>query len=455
IRDRAYILLTVSIALFGVFLAGVHGTAYQYLYPDFPWIQNRDYTIFSPAIMISMLLFTVDYLELRKNNPAIYKYVKFWILFLGSTMIAFPFLIGNYPALIFQSISGAGLLFTLFQISIGAYLSFKRYRPAYFYMLSFSLFFLSLIIGILTVLSVFPPSPVTALSFQVGFALILILLSIGLADKINILKNSLREANELLEQKVTERTSELSSALSVIHYDLQTAQKIQVNILPGKLEGIGELDIAVKYIPMNKVGGDIYDVTNLQNGKIRVFLADATGHGVQAALMTMSIHSEYQHIKDYQLQPGEILSILNNEYFHRYALLNTYFTCILIDIDIQNDRVIYSSAGHPEQICLVSGKASRFRCSGKLMGVLKDSVYKSEEFDFGKGDRLVLFTDGIFEEFHPNDGEFGEERLFNAIDLQKIIPVKEFSESIIKEVSDFLSGHEQQDDITLLVIERK
>jgi serine phosphatase RsbU (regulator of sigma subunit) len=281
----------------------------------------------------------------------------------------------------------------------------------------------------------------------------LILLALGTADKINFLKNNLKVANESLEEKVEARTTELKDALAKIKSDLKTAQKIQMNILPKTKLNWDSLNISASYLPLDEVGGDLYDITRLENGNIRIFLADATGHGIQAALMTMSIHSEYQNVKDFALSPGEVLSILNKHYYLRYYYLNAYFTCILVDIDLKRGKLYYSSAGHPDQILFHAQSQTLLQSVGKLMGVIKDVTYKTLEVDFLKGNRLLLFTDGIFEEMNLKEEEFGEERFLQFAQTNKEIPIADFAQTSIDHVFSFLDGGTMQDDITLLIID--
>ncbi|HMW06754.1 MAG TPA: SpoIIE family protein phosphatase [Leptospiraceae bacterium] len=453
IREKVHLYSSVSIVFYLLITLGIHGTSYQYLYPDFPWIQNRDYTIFTPLVTLFIVLYTNEYLDLKVTLPKVYKILKLFNAFTLGMAFTFPFLVEQFSKLIFQFILNFCFFFVVFAFLLGAYLSVKRYRPAYFFMSSFSVFFVSIVIAFLTVNTFLPASFLGYWSFQIGFSSMLILLALGTADKINYLKNNLKEANEFLEYKVDKRTQELKEAIAKIKIDLKTASKIQKNILPKNKTSIQKLKISTEYLPLEEVGGDFYDITELQNGVIRIFLADATGHGIQAALMTMSIYSEYQNIKEYQLDAGEILNILNKQYYYRYYYLNAYFTCILVDIDLEKKKIYYSSAGHPDQILFLENKTTLLKSSGKLMGVLKDVLYKTCEEDFREGSRLLLFTDGIFEELNKEGEEFGEERFLEGATANRYLPNEEFPQKTIQSVFQFMNGSSLQDDITLLTID--
>ena len=117
-----------------------------------------------------------------------------------------------------------------------------------------------------------------------------------------------------------------------IKRDLVLAKKIQDSILPKNLSDITHLNISTFYSPMDEVGGDFFDITQLHEGQIRIFLADATGHGIQGALITMAIKSEYESLKMNIPDPKDLLEFLNNEFLRKFHSINAFFSCILPDL---------------------------------------------------------------------------------------------------------------------------
>ena len=153
-----------------------------------------------------------------------------------------------------------------------------------------------------------------------------------------------------IEQKVKERTSELNETLLLIKQDLNFAKRIQKRLLPKDNERVENLRIISRYKPMDEVGGDFFDVTRLDGNIVRILIADATGHGVQAALITMLIKSEYEGLKNVMDSPAKLLQMMNNLFFTKYLHLDTFFSCFIIDIDLQKETLCYASAGHPKRI---------------------------------------------------------------------------------------------------------
>ena len=285
-----------------------------------------------------------------------------------------------------------------------------------------------------------------------------------LADRISILKDQKAKAEEQarlnleklnldLEQKVEERTKELNNTLYAIKQDLNFAKKIQTKILPSGREVFGNLKITSRYIPMEEVGGDFFDIVELENKVIRVFIADASGHGVQAALITMLIKSEFESIKYSVDSPAVLLQMLNDFFYNKYSSLNSLFTCFLVDIDEQNETLCFASAGHPSQI-LISQKELQFLDrTGRILGAWKDTNITEVKTSFKKTDKLFLFTDGIFEEFNSKNEEFGEDNLFETIKSNQKEDVELLLDKVLERLNEFRCCTPICDDITLIGIE--
>ena len=245
------------------------------------------------------------------------------------------------------------------------------------------------------------------------------------------------ELNKNLEKKVEERTNELHAAFNklnetylsliekerIMELDLRTAKNIQQNTLPKKLK-IGGLSFEARYLPLFEAGGDVYDIAEVEPGYIRVFLADATGHGVQAALITMIIKSEYENLKSIVKYPHELLNMLNERFVMVYKALNFFFTCVIVDIDLTQGKLYYSSSAHPEQYIIKKDGIVPLVTSAKPVGVLLEADYQMKELEYKLGDKIILFTDGLFEEFDKDGNEFGEERIKDNFNKMRLTPLQ-------------------------------
>ncbi|OHD57163.1 MAG: hypothetical protein A2Y33_09580 [Spirochaetes bacterium GWF1_51_8] len=244
---------------------------------------------------------------------------------------------------------------------------------------------------------------------------------------------------------------ELQKKENLTSIDLQIAKKIQANILPRNTDKFENCEFHIKYLPLTMIGGDVYDIVEMKPGFFRVFLADATGHGIQAALLTMLIKSEYEKMKEVISQPEELLEILNNEFILHYSL-NFFFSCIILDIDMNHGKLTYSSAGHPDQYFIRNKKAVALKPTGKMIGMKQNLIYQFKTLDFKPKDKIVLFTDGLFEEFDPSGTLWGEDRVGEIIRDNSSKPVDKIMDDVLSHLEIYLHGKRKNDDITLIGI---
>ncbi|RHX94929.1 hypothetical protein DLM76_06230 [Leptospira yasudae] len=270
-----------------------------------------------------------------------------------------------------------------------------------------------------------------------------------------LLRESRKDKRKLSEERRTieELMAQLNKSFHIIKKDLSTAKRIQKSMLPSGYEEFSELKIRAEYIPKDEVGGDFYDVTRTGPGTYRLFLADATGHGVQGALITMAIKVAYEFVKQSGKRPGEILEILNDDFISKFRSLNLYYTCILADLDLNKGVLRYSSAGHPEQILLHDSEFMLLHKTGRMIGLSPASIYKDRIQKLVPGDRLFLFSDGLFEELNSRKEFYGEERLQALIRENLGRSAKEIVDLVLEDLRDFTKENNFQDDLTVLSIQ--
>jgi phosphoserine phosphatase RsbU/P len=282
------------------------------------------------------------------------------------------------------------------------------------------------------------------------------------SENYNLAAVEINEIRTDLETKITERTEELSNAYdnlnkvySQIQADLTLAKRIQKKIMPENLDSFGGLNLIVHYYPMADIGGDIYDIFQISPGCIRFFLADAIGHGIQAALITMIIKSEYEKVKTIE-STKELLEWLNKSFTDLYISLNAFFSCIVVDIDTLNNKIRYASAGHPNQIIISNNTIEFLKHTGKLIGIKRDTEYDFVEKDIHTHDKVFLYTDGLFEQFNDNDEGLTERNIIEIIEKNKTYPASAIDGAILKNLREYIGVKEDlllSDDITLISIE--
>lgn len=260
---------------------------------------------------------------------------------------------------------------------------------------------------------------------------------------------------------IIRRFQDISGRLSANERELEIARLVQKEVLPSELslEQFAELEIVVSYLPQSgNVGGDYYSITPLREGLASIAIADATGHGIQAALSTMQIDVLIRENMEIT-QPHEKLTNINSILTRSMSSKN-FFTCFVLNL--YHNRIEYSSAGHPEQL-LYHGREkilARIHTRGKPIGLLPDPSLEMKTEPVAQGDYIILYSDGVYEEFDDKEEQLGLEGFFGLVQdaiesLGDGLNPHELQTAILHSLSRYNQGRAYQDDVTLIVIKMK
>jgi serine phosphatase RsbU (regulator of sigma subunit) len=268
----------------------------------------------------------------------------------------------------------------------------------------------------------------------------------------------LRAANEEV-RRVNDRLSEALRVLEErdrrITDDLEQARRFQERILPAPPEA-DRLRFSVFYRPAELVGGDVYDIWERSPGHFRVFLADATGHGVQAALRTMLLKAEYDRIKIEAKAPEELLVALNGRIAAVYPGLELQCTASCLDVELGPEgsaRVRYATAAHPPLLHVQRAQTVSVYQPGPFLGVVPHIELEQVELTLQAGERLLVYSDGLAEQWNAQGSEFGIERVEAAL-ADRTVDLEAAVNRLIADWDAFLGGRTPDDDATLVGIER-
>jgi serine phosphatase RsbU (regulator of sigma subunit) len=268
----------------------------------------------------------------------------------------------------------------------------------------------------------------------------------------------LRAANEEI-RRVNARLSETLRVLEQrdrhITNDLEQARRFQQRILPDP-PAADRLAFAILYRPAELVGGDVYDIWERAPGTFRVFLADATGHGVQAALRTMILKAEYDRIKIDARGPEHALMALNTKISAVYPGLELQCTASCFDISVDGDgrgSVRYATAAHPPLLVIGDSAPKTVYQPSPFLGVVPDIALEPVEVELRRGDRVLIYSDGLEEQWNGNGQEFGIERVEAAIG-DRDHRIDQAVQRLGADWDAFLAGSRPEDDATLIAVER-
>lgn len=244
----------------------------------------------------------------------------------------------------------------------------------------------------------------------------------------------------------------LKAAQQNIKDELRLARTIQQGILPKRAPVFEGLRIAMTYHPVAEVGGDIYDFIQFSPTRLGIFIGDASGHGLASAFVgTISKMSLYHNSKE-EMPVNELLSRINKDLLNNIHTSH-YVTCFWGIIDTAAGTISYSRAGHPLPILLKKdGTVKRLTSTGTFIGILEGVTYEAYEQQLENGDRLFLFTDGIYEALERTEKSkemLGYDRFVQYLFECNCLPFNKVLSSVQHQLGNFVYN----DDYTLIAIE--
>ena len=243
--------------------------------------------------------------------------------------------------------------------------------------------------------------------------------------------------------------------LVALQNELDVASKIQQGILPASFpEGEG-FEVYGNMAPARNVGGDFFDVINLENDRLGLAVADVSDKGVPAALFMMSSRTLLKGAAIGMGTPGAVLSEVNdlltqdNEAFMFVTLLYAVF-------DPESGVLTFANGGHNNPLLVHSdGSSEELPPTGGIaLGVMEGLDYREDTATLAVGDTLIMYTDGVSEAMNSEGEEFGVDRLRQIFVEHAPPSARRANEAILEAVSDFAGGTPQSDDVTCLVLRR-
>lgn len=254
------------------------------------------------------------------------------------------------------------------------------------------------------------------------------------------------------EERLREAYKDLADRDSRIYADLCESRDFQRSLLP-KLEAMPGIEIATVFEPIDMVGGDVYDVAMLPDGRVRIFLVDATGHGLQAAMRTMVLLSEYNNLKYRAATAGDLLRALNKRLFEHRTPLELLSPAVCADIyqDGGSYTCVIANAGAPPTLLSAKDGSRVLEAGGSmLLGMSPTIVLEEMTTALAPGDRLLFATDGLYDQRNEANHALAYDRCLDAIASGDTVPR---CVAAIRELFDaHREGAERDDDVTAVFV---
>jgi two-component system sensor histidine kinase ChiS len=263
----------------------------------------------------------------------------------------------------------------------------------------------------------------------------------------------LARVRSLISLKVSVR---LNNELALIKRDIQIAHDIQNTLLTHDFPRIDGVDIALRYVPMNELGGDFYDVQMIGDNKLAVLLADVSGHGIPAAFICAMLKVVYSFHREDADNPSKLMKSISNGMFNYTG--GQFITACYACIDLTKMRISHANAGHWPLLIYRKSEHRIIKAvdNGIPIGWTVEASYNPVESEILPGDRIIMHTDGIIEARGITNKMFGEQRLHKYILEHGECPVDDFVDGIIAAILQWSaedSDANLKDDVTIIAID--
>ena len=237
-------------------------------------------------------------------------------------------------------------------------------------------------------------------------------------------------------------------------FELEQARLVQQRFISTAFPQDRGLVFAHCYRPSRQVGGDLFDVVAVKDHEVAMLMADVSGHGMPAALLTSVTKVLFRTGVEQCDGPSAMLRWLNRQ-ISAYLATGEFLTVFIGWWNLESHVFAYAGAGHPPALlCAPNGcEVKRLHVSQGIVGIMPDSSFPTEITELRPGQRLTLYTDGITEAMNGQQELFGEDRLADIHARTAHLPLQRMVERVFQDVDVFLGGAPQTDDQALLAIE--
>lgn len=253
---------------------------------------------------------------------------------------------------------------------------------------------------------------------------------------------------DIVRQALAERMQ-----LNRLREELEVARQLQLSSLPAEMPSRPEFRLHASMLPAKEVGGDFYDFALLDQRRLALFIGDASGKGVGAAIFIAMARSLLRSAVSRGASPAEALAQANDALAVDNATM-MFATAFVGILDLPTGHLRFASAGHnAPRLRRADGMEGMLHGpEGIALGIAEGFAFDDRETVLGPGDVLLLYTDGVPEAVGPGGGFFGDDRLAEVFGAPGSGDPRMVIEAVGAAVSQFAADEQQADDITMLCL---
>jgi phosphoserine phosphatase RsbU/P len=239
--------------------------------------------------------------------------------------------------------------------------------------------------------------------------------------------------------------------LDELEKDLDRAWLIQGEFLPKQNLKFNGWEVSYRYEPAGPVSGDYCDLVSLDNGDLYFLIGDVSGKGVAASLLMSRLHAIFRSLISAGLSVSELVERANQLFAEN--TMRPYYATLVCGKAAKSGEMEICNAGHVAPLLLRDGGVLPIAATGLPIGMFCEERYASTTVKLDKGDRLLLYTDGLSEARNQSDCEYGDERLLGFLTGCQQLPAVTLVKELLEDLSQFSLARPRSDDLTVMAIE--
>ncbi len=251
--------------------------------------------------------------------------------------------------------------------------------------------------------------------------------------------------NDLLQQEMVVRER--------LETEVQLARQIQQTFIPQSLPTHSAWQLAARWRTARQVGGDFYDVIELPNGKLGLFIADVADKGMPAALFMALTRTLVRAAVIEMDSPADVLRRVNDQLLPD-TQSGMFVTAVYGVLDTANGDFTYVNAGHNPPFWVNGNGIEKLTRTAVALGVMEQPNMKERTVSLAEGDTLLLYTDGLTEAFSESGELFGDSRLMDALKVIQSHTAEGVLELVEHRLNEFIESVPLGDDLTMLAVRR-
>jgi len=274
----------------------------------------------------------------------------------------------------------------------------------------------------------------------------------GMVDALRVFRISGVRRERLTKERLSLH-AQIAEAHVSLKADMNAASKVQLSQMPTPGD-VGKIRFESFFAPSQVLAGDTFDYLELSEDRVGLFQVDVAGHGAAASLVSIAAHIGARRALR-SLKPGDSLTKAVTTLNAHWNPEMTYFTLALVEFDTSRDTGRLVQAGHPHPVLMHSnGTISRLGDGGLPIGVLPDAEFEEIAFPFELGDKVLVFSDGIYENANTENEVYSEERFIQFLTENATCSTEVLLQKIREALDAWTDGGKLSDDVSLVIAER-